>query len=212
VTPVPPRRRRAWAADNPGNIAIRDEADRVLSRAAAPEIAGDGLLLDVGCGTGWWLERLAQRGVAPARLHGVELDEARVGAAAARVPGAAIRHADGRELPWPDGSFAAAFLLLVLSSAGDRAAVAAILHETRRVVRPDGIVLVWEPAVPTPWNRSTRRIGMREIRAGLGGALRSERVTVLPPLARRLGARTAALYPMLSPLRTHRVSASRRSG
>ena len=39
-------------------MAIREELVAVMLEVAGEEIAGHGALLDVGCGTGWWLERL----------------------------------------------------------------------------------------------------------------------------------------------------------
>jgi SAM-dependent methyltransferase len=207
---APRRKLRAWSASNPGNIAIRSEVASVLLGLSDTQVAGEEPLVDVGCGTGWWLERLADAGVVRTRLHGVERDRARVAAARARVPGATIEHADARALGWPTGGFAAAFLLLVLSSAGDRRAVARVLHETRRVVRPGGLILIWEPAVITP-ARDTRFISRAEVRACLGNAeLACEPVTVLPPLARRLPADAYERAAGFRPLLTHRVLAYRR--
>ncbi|MCW3066252.1 MAG: hypothetical protein JWN32_3424, partial [Solirubrobacterales bacterium] len=80
------RKRGAWRADNPGNVAIRRELTDAVFELAGDAIAGGGPILDVGCGNGWWLAELAERGVAPGRLRGVELLEARAAAAAERVP------------------------------------------------------------------------------------------------------------------------------
>jgi SAM-dependent methyltransferase len=133
-----------------------------------------------------------------------------VAAARTRVPGATIEHADARALGWPTGGFGAAFLLLVLSSAGDRREVSRVLHETRRVVRPGGLILVWEPAVPTP-ARGTRLISRGELRASLGSAeVACEPVTLLPPLARVVGRDGYERLSALRPLLTHRVLAYRR--
>ena len=58
-----PRRARAWSAENPGNLLIREEvACAVLERAGD---LGQGDILDVGCGSGWWLRSLTKAGVAP---------------------------------------------------------------------------------------------------------------------------------------------------
>jgi ubiquinone/menaquinone biosynthesis C-methylase UbiE len=189
-------------------VALREEVERALVAGTAGELAGDGPLLDLGCGTGWWLEALAARGIEPARLHGIDLAEERVVAARARVPGATVCAGDARQLPREDGTFAAVYLLLVLSSLESDAAVADALREARRVVRPGGAIAVWEPRVPTPWNPRTRWIRAAELQAGLGPETESRTLTLLPPLARRLGAATERLYPMLGAgglLRTHRL-------
>jgi SAM-dependent methyltransferase len=166
-------------------------------------IDGGGLLLDAGCGTGWWLERLLREGVAPERLAGVELLADRVTAAGARVPGARITQADLRALPLPDGSCALVTLFTVLSSMGSAEDVGAALAEARRVLAPGGAVAVWDPRWPT-FNRHTRLVRLGELRAGLRGPLTVRTITLAPPLARR----AARLYAPLSrvrPLRSHRL-------
>lgn len=202
------RRRRQWAASNPGNAAIRGELlEAVLELAAAP-LRGDGAMLDVGCGTGWLLAELAARGVDPGRLHGVDLLEARVEAAGRRLPGAKVEQADARALPFPDECFELVVLATALSSMPNGEAVADALAEAARVVSPTGLVLCYEPRFPNPLNRATRRVGGPELTAALGPPVASRSLTGLPPLARRLGGATGRLYPPLARVApTHRLTA-----
>lgn len=196
-----PRKQRAWSAENPGNRAIRAE----LADAVWAVLPLDGVVLDVGCGTGWWLAELAVRGVPAARLAGCDLLDARVSAARQRVAGAALRVADARALPWGDGAVAAVTLFTTLSSMGDDDARRAALREVRRVLRPGGVVAVWEPRVPTG-NRATAPVPLRLLREELGGALRVQTLTLLPPLARRLpGGRGYRVLARVPVLRTHRL-------
>jgi ubiquinone/menaquinone biosynthesis C-methylase UbiE len=175
-----------------------------LSRAG---LDGGGEVLDVGCGTGWLLEALAGRGVEGGRLHGVDAIPARAAAAARRVPGADVRTADARKLPYEDGRFALVTLVTVLSSMPGGEAVAAALREARRVTAPDGLVLCYEPRLPT-LNRRTRRISRRQLEQGLGPVVAERALTGLPPLARRLGPATPRLYPPLARVAaTHRLTA-----
>ena len=67
------RKRRNWSADNSGNRAIRGELIDAVVALAGPSLLTAGTILDVGCGTGWWLERLAADPRISARLHGVDL-------------------------------------------------------------------------------------------------------------------------------------------
>lgn len=201
------RRRRAWDPRNPGNIAIREELAQAMLELAPGAIGGEGVLLDAGCGTGWWLERLLREGVAAERLAGVELLPERVHAAAARVPGARIEQADARQLPLPDASCSLVSMFTVLSSMGSAADGRAALLEAVRVLRPGGTVAVWEPRSLT-LNRHTRLVRMRELRAALGGGLTVRTLTLAPPLARRAG----RLYEPLArvgPLRSHRLVLAR---
>jgi ubiquinone/menaquinone biosynthesis C-methylase UbiE len=180
-----PRRRRSWAAENPGNAAIRNELARETLAALTGHDTG-GLLLDAGCGSGWWLERLRAEGIAPARLVGVELLADRVDAARTRVPGVSVVCADIRSLPADDRSCSLVTLFTVLSGMACAADVDAALAEARRVLVPGGAVVVWEPRVLTR-NPDTRLIRLRTLRHALGPCVRTRSITLAPPLARRAG-------------------------
>jgi len=204
------RKQRAWSARNAGNAAIREEVVRTLLELAPGALAGEGAVLDAGCGTGWWLGRLAREGVAASRLLGVDLLAERVQAAREQVPEARVVQGDVRRLPLPDAGCSLVLLFTVLSSVGSRADVRAALAETRRVLAPAGVVAIWEPRVPTP-NRHTRLISTGELRGALGERLTVRSVTLLPPLARRAG----RLYGPLAgvpALRTHRLVIARPRG
>jgi SAM-dependent methyltransferase len=198
------RRRRAWSAENAGNIAMREEVLRTLLALAPEVLASDGLVLDAGCGTGWWLERLAGEGVAQSRMVGIDLLEQRVGAAQTRVPKARVLHGDVRDLPVAADSCSLVLLLTVLSAMGSASDVCLTLGEARRVLAPGGAIAIWEPRVWTP-NPNTRLIGPEELRKGLGCELEMRSVTLAPPLARRIGKRMYAPLARVPMLRTHRL-------
>jgi ubiquinone/menaquinone biosynthesis C-methylase UbiE len=198
----------AWSLSNPGNRAARSELIEALLAAARPEIGGAGSLLDCGCGGGWLLEVLAEAGVEPQRLHGVEIDSARVDAARRRVPGAEVLAADARSLPFAADSFAAVFFIVSLSSMGAGDAVRTALAEGLRVLAPGGALAIYEPRLPNPLNRATRRVRPADLRAAGATPAATRTLTLLPPLGRRLGRLTGTLHPALSclpPLRSHRL-------
>ena len=202
------RRRRAWDAANPGNAAIREELAAALLEAAEPALRDGRELLDAGCGTGWWLERLLGAGVPAGRLHGLDLDPVRAEAARRRAPGASVADGDATALPYADGRFGAVFLVTVLSSLG-RGGADRVAREAWRVLAPGGRLIVWEPRVPTPLNRSTHLVRPGTISAVTGAAAWTRAITLAPPLARRLGSRASRWYPRLAalgPLRTHRIA------
>lgn len=206
------RKQRAWASDNPGNAAIRAELFAHLFRLAGPEIAGTGEILDVGCGTGWWMRALVEAGVDTDRLTGIDIQPERVEAAREAVPGALIEVGHAERLPFADESFTVVLQLTLLSSLGSHEQIREALGEGLRVVAPGGLLLIYEPRVPNPLNRHTLFLRNSDLEAA--GAVPAERVslTVLPALARRLGARTDPGYERLSRLpflRTHRLIAYR---
>ncbi|MGH2944996.1 MAG: class I SAM-dependent methyltransferase, partial [Solirubrobacteraceae bacterium] len=141
-------------------------------------------------------------------LHGVDLLPGRVAAARAAVPGADVRVADVRSLPFDDESFDTIFFFTVLSSLPSARAVQEALREARRVLAPGGRLAVWEPRVPTA-NRATRLVRRGEMRAAAGRPIADVTLTLTPPLARRLGRATGRLYEPLARvplLRTHRLT------
>ena len=211
------RKQRAWAADNPGNAAIRSELLSHLLRLAAPEIAGTGQILDAGCGTGWCLRALVEAAVQPERLRGVDIQEERVAAARGAVPGAEIDVGDVRGLPFPDESFTVVLQLTLLSSLGSHKAMREGLGEGMRVLAPGGILLIYEPRVPNPLNRHTLLVRGGDLDAAGITSREQLSLTLVPALARHLGRRSEDRYERLARLpflRTHRLIACRapRSG
>jgi SAM-dependent methyltransferase len=207
--------RTAWSVANPGNRAARKELLDAITAAAGSALAGGGDLLDCGCGTGWLLEALAAEGVAPRRLHGVDADPERVKAATRRVPGASVSVADARALPFADRAFDAVFQVVSLSSVGPAGSIRAALAESRRVLAPGGVLVVYEPRLPNPLNRRTRRVRRADLEATGLSVDEARSLTLLPPLARRLGRLTPLFHRRLSalpPLRSHLLLVHRASG
>ena len=203
-----PRKRRSWAADNPGNVAIRAELLTGVLNLTDKRLSSAGKVLDVGCGGGWMLGELVQRGVEPQRLHGVDLIETRVNVAQQRLPGVDIRKADARHLPYADAQFELVLLLTCLSSIPSLDSIRMALSEAKRVLAPSGLLLCYEPRIPNPFNRATAHVPSKLLVAALGHRTASLRLTGFPPLARRLGPLTTCIYPGLSSLAsTHRLGA-----
>jgi SAM-dependent methyltransferase len=211
-----PRKQRAWAAGNPGNVALREELLVAILELAEPQLRGSGRVLDIGCGTGWLLSALIDAGVEPGRLTGVESQPARVEAARSRAPGAQVVEGDALGLDLADGEFSLVLLLTVLSSLGSAVQVRAALREAGRVLAPSGLLLVYEPRVPNPFNRNTRLLRDADLRAAGLGTFEARSLTVLPPLARRLGGPERApgryaRFARIPMLRTHRLIVHRGS-
>jgi SAM-dependent methyltransferase len=121
---------------------------RILARVLRRGLAQAGLpatgldLLDVGCGPGGTTAFLG-RGH---RVVGCELDPA--AAEMARRRGLDVVRASAEALPFRDAGFDAALCLDVLEHHADDAAVA---RETRRVLRPNGVLLATVPCFELLW-------------------------------------------------------------
>ena len=108
-------------------------------------------VLDVGCGTGGGVRALATRFPEVGRVVGIDKSETMIAEARARTEAAGAHDspvefgvADAHELPFPDGSFDAAFSLRVFEIVGEpRRALA----EMARVLRPGGRIVVNGPDV-----------------------------------------------------------------
>jgi SAM-dependent methyltransferase len=144
--------------------------------------------LDVGCGNGAFTEMLVER-CAPTSVQGIDPSEGQLAYARARPAArvAQFRQGDAMALPFPDDTFDAAVMPLVIFFVPDPAKGVA---EMARVVCPNGIVTAyaWDMegggfpyqalhdemrgmgvAVPTPPSPDASRIdAMRDLWAGAG--------------------------------------------
>jgi SAM-dependent methyltransferase len=151
-------------------------------------------VLDVGCGSGYFLHRLVEYGAQEAA--GVDLMENRVAEALRRYPALDVRQGDATALPFEDASFGLVVQYGMLSSVLDAGTRGRIGSEMRRVVAPGGTLLSFDIAPPSALIRAIRWLveaGMRargsESSEGTPIAAVSaeelSRIFGLPPLATR---------------------------
>jgi SAM-dependent methyltransferase len=107
-------------------------------------VGRDGVVLDIGCSTGFLLEDLRAE-YSHATLVGIDLVAEGLRKAHAGVPEALLLLADCTRLPLPDASAAAIVSANVLEHVPDDAAA---LREMRRLLRPGGRAAVVVPAGP----------------------------------------------------------------
>lgn len=127
-------------------------------------------------------------------------------------PGPTSAVGDALALPYGDAAFSLVTCIVVLGSIAGRARVVQALEEGARVLAPGGQLLVYEPRYPNPLNRHTALVPLDVLDEALGAPALRQTLTVIPPLARRLGPLTGRLYPRLaacSPLLSHQLTAYR---
>ncbi len=189
------RRDREGAADFYGlwrgpNLFLRQGQERAVVRLlnrAGKLPFGEQRLLDVGCGDGKWLRSFQALGARPSQLSGIELDARRLNAWKDELPGADLRVGDGAKLPWGDAEFDLVTQFTVLTSVLDSAVRQQIAAEMLRVLKPGGAVVWLDFAFNNPSNKNVRGVPLKEVKSLFPGCeVLHERVTLAPPLARRL--------------------------
>lgn len=109
-------------------------ADQVLKLNAAS-------VLDVGCGFGFVLSHLDGK---VRRLVGVDMNADGLEIARKAAPSAELVHQTAAELPFPDSSFDVVVLSDVIEHVGDQNQ-ALVVSEARRVLKPDGKLILTVP-------------------------------------------------------------------
>ena len=118
------------------------------------------VVLDVGCANGGHTVRAARRAK---RIVGIDYDVAQLRIAAASCRRQGLDNVKlfawdlTRAFPFPDASFDAALFLDVIEHLDPRVAV---LREIRRVLKPDGRLLVSGPNRATSWRQRLRGAGL----------------------------------------------------
>lgn len=168
-------------------------------------------LVEVGCGAGGNLLEWLRLGVPPQQITGAELLPERLAAARAVLP-AALRlvAGDAAELDIAPASQDLVLQSTVFSSILDDAVQQRLADAMWRWLRPGGAVLWYDFAVDNPANRDVRGVPVARVRQLFPAArLEVRRVTLAPPIARRVCALHPALYPLFNAvpwLRTHRLA------
>jgi ubiquinone/menaquinone biosynthesis C-methylase UbiE len=208
-----------YALDRPANRFIyrryTTEARALIDRAGLRPMR-DLRVLEIGCGHGQWLVEFRSWGVSPRSLCGIDLDSPHILEARTRLSEADLRVGDAACLPWSDGEFDVVIQSTVFTSILDPGMRSAVAREMVRVLRSPGVILWYDFVYDNPRNPHVRGIGLREMRRLFPGfAPRYRRVTLAPPLARRVVPFSETLAKMLYSmpfLRTHIVATLQRSG
>jgi ubiquinone/menaquinone biosynthesis C-methylase UbiE len=201
-------RDRLWDPSNQGYARHARDRDRALVDLMGGAAVGQTTILDLGCGPGDLYGSARSSGLAMS-WTGLDLRPEAIEKAERRYPEASWLVASADSMPMPDASFDIVVTSLLFSSIASPEMERATAGEIRRVVRPGGWLIWYDLRYPNPSNRAVHGLGRRQIQAlfpGWKAELRS--MTVLPPIARRLGVTTPVLYPLLEAipvLRSHLV-------
>lgn len=184
---------------------IQGLARRLQQGAAAPHEAR---LLEVGCGHGHNLLDALRMGFAPEHLTGLELLPERFEAARQRLPGElTLLQGDATQAPIAAASQDLVLQATVFSSLLNAEFQQRMAQAMWAWLKPGGAVVWYDFVYNNPRNPDVRGVPVRRIRELFPhGALRWQRLTLAPPLARPLGRLHPSLLPVFNTmpwLRTH---------
>lgn len=158
-------------------------------------------LLEIGCGNGNVLMDFHAFDVAYENLFGIDLLPLRLNQAHASYPLLSLTCSDGQYLPFPAHSFDVVMQFTAFSSILDDTIKRNVAVEMLRVVGKDGF-LFWYDFWLNPVNPQTRGIRPAEIRRLFPNCrYHFQRITLAPPLARRLVPLSWSLASFLESLR-----------
>lgn len=165
-------------------------------------------VLEIGCGRGNNLIELIRLGFTPGNLVGNELNAERLDDARERLPrGVTLIEGDAATLDLEDASFDVVLQSTVFTSILDESFQKTLADRMWALARPGGGILWYDFTWDNPRNPDVRGMPLRRIgRLFPKARIRAWRVTLAPPLGRRLGRSAPILYPLLNAfpfLRTH---------
>jgi ubiquinone/menaquinone biosynthesis C-methylase UbiE len=157
-------------------------------------------ILEIGCGTGYWIRAFLQWGAHPDNVFGIDLLPERIELARKLCPeGVHLECANATSLAFPDSSFDLVLQSTVFTSILDETMKKCVAGEMFRVLRPTGFVLWYDFMFNNPRNPDVRGVRMSEIRKLFpGGRIYCRRVTLVPLVGRLLGSYSPLLYHLLS--------------
>lgn len=182
-------RRGRYSLFNPAQLFAVQQRQRALLKC----LLQNGLyplskqrIFELGPGVGGILLEILSFGADASRLHGAELLFSRAQKAHERLASLPLICADGQSLPYAAESFDLSMQFTVLSSILDDELRANVAREMIRVTRPGGLIVCYDFWL-NPANSQTHGLRPAEIRQLFPGcAIKFDRITLAPPIARRI--------------------------
>ncbi len=176
---------------NPGHLFLVQERERrllTLLQRHGFTLLDTYKMLEIGCGTGYWLREFIKWGARPENITGIDLLSDRVTEAKKLCPEAVqIQCGSAAELAFPSDTFDLVLQSTVFTSVLNSSLKQQMASEMLRVVKSDGLILWYDYHVNNPWNPDVRGVKRQEIEQLFPGCLiQLQRITLAPPLVRLL--------------------------
>ncbi len=176
---------------NPGYLFMMQEREKKVLRLLK-RYGFDGLedkkILDVGCGTGIWINDLVKWGARPEHITGVELLPERLILARQLCPaGVTLIAANAAHMEFTEATFDLVLQATMFTSILDDRLKQDVAAEMVRVLNPQGLILWYDYHVKNLGNPDVRGVKKSEIQRLFPECrIKLERLTLAPPLSRWL--------------------------
>jgi len=174
---------------NPGHLCRVQETERrllaLLERHGFASL-NTRKILEIGCGTGYWLREFIKWRVRPENIAGIDLLSDRIAEARRLCPEAVqLQCGNAAVLSFPDETFDLVLQSTVFTSVLDSGMKQRMAAEMLRVVKEEGLILWYDYHVNNPRNPDVRGVKRQEIyRLFPGCWVELRRITLAPPIAR----------------------------
>lgn len=181
--------KQRYSLFSPSNLLIVQQRERdllsLLRNSGLSQIA-QYKILDVGCGSGFWLREFIQWGAEPDNLYGLDLLDERINEARRKCPDAIhLCSGTASSLPHPDQFFDIALQATVMSSILQPNLKSKMANEMLRVVKKSGAIIWYDFFINNPKNKHVKGIKKQEIKKLFPGChIALRRTTLAPPLGR----------------------------
>jgi ubiquinone/menaquinone biosynthesis C-methylase UbiE len=199
---------------NPSRYSLFDPANLLAAQECEKEILSaltregccplDNLkILEIGCGTGYWLCEFIRWGARPENVTGIDLLSERIAEATMLCPPqVTLRCQNAAQLNYSKETFDLVFQSTVFTSILSEHMKMQIAREMLRVLRPDGTIVWYDFTANNPRNPDVRGIPRREIvKLFPGCRFEFRKLTLAPPIGRRLARASTLLYRALSAIK-----------
>jgi ubiquinone/menaquinone biosynthesis C-methylase UbiE len=181
--------RYSWFS--PGHLFLMQERERrqlTLLRRHGLATLDTSKILEIGCGTGYWLREFIKWGARPENITGVDLLSERVIEAKKLCPEAVhVQCGSATELALPKETFDLVLQSTVFTSVLESSMKQQMASEMLRVVKSDGLILWYDYHVNNAWNADVRGVKRQEISQLFPDCfIKLQRITLAPPLVRLL--------------------------
>lgn len=187
-------------------LAVQERERKLLKRLGAYGLQSTfekARILEIGCGTGFWLREFVRWGALPENIFGVDLLPERIAVARSLCPSAVTltcqSATDLRSLPC---SFDLILQSTVFTSILEQKMKEQIASEMLRVLSPAGLIVWYDFHFSNPANpdvRGIKRGGIEDLFPGCD--IQLERLTLAPPLGRPIARMSTTLYQATSAIK-----------